>query len=69
MHFEGCIVAVTGNAMDDDVCEFFRAGADAVVTKPMTLSKLKVILSCFDDIEDGMVPRERMMEFGVPKYE
>eukprot|EP00602_Paraphysomonas_sp_CaronLab_P004766 CAMPEP_0185022188 /NCGR_PEP_ID=MMETSP1103-20130426/4919_1 /TAXON_ID=36769 /ORGANISM="Paraphysomonas bandaiensis, Strain Caron Lab Isolate" /LENGTH=619 /DNA_ID=CAMNT_0027554155 /DNA_START=516 /DNA_END=2371 /DNA_ORIENTATION=+ len=32
--FMGCIIAVTGNAMDDDVQEFLDVGADAVVTKP-----------------------------------
>jgi CheY-like chemotaxis protein len=33
--FKGCIVAVTGNAMDDDVKEFLDVGADALVAKPM----------------------------------
>lgn len=50
----GCVVAVTGNAMDSDVQEFLAAGADAIVTKPMTKPKLRQILQCFEGYQQGM---------------
>ena len=58
--FMGCIIAVTGNAMDDDVQEFLDVGADAVVTKPMKRVKLEAIMNCFlpgATVEDA---RERL---------
>ena len=58
---KGCIVAVTGNAMDDDVKEFLDVGADAVVAKPMKAQKLEAILNCFElGDEDVMKSREKV---------
>lgn len=33
--FRGLIIAVTGNALDDDVAAFLGAGADLVLAKPL----------------------------------
>lgn len=76
--FKGCVVAVTGNAMDDDVKEFLDAGADAVVTKPMTINKLSQVLGCFtlpkeeeekkekEEEEISFDPRERLHSLSSP---
>mmetsp|Transcript_21743 Transcript_21743/g.31644 ORF Transcript_21743/g.31644 Transcript_21743/m.31644 type:complete len:864 (+) Transcript_21743:98-2689(+) len=58
--FLGCIIAVTGNAMDDDVQEFLDVGADAVVTKPMKRVKLEAILQCFVIGETIDVARQKL---------
>ena len=42
-----CVVAVTGNAVDEDIQDFLDAGAQHCVVKPMTPAKLADILSCF----------------------
>ena len=60
--YTGCIVAVTGNAMDTDVREFLAAGADAVVTKPMKMTKLDAILTCVNKSEDDVVLARRLLK-------
>jgi CheY-like chemotaxis protein len=39
------IIGVTGNAMDDSICEFLEAGADAVLLKPLKLASLEALLT------------------------
>ena len=47
--FDGLIIALTGNVMDDDISEFMRAGADAVLAKPLRSQQLGQILSYVED--------------------
>ena len=47
MGIETVIVAVTGNAMDDDRHAFFEVGANEVMSKPITRKKLKDTLDKF----------------------
>lgn len=57
-------MAVTGNAVDDDVNAFFKAGAECVQLKPMTMAKLDAVLSCFvppSDGYNGATPNERLL--------
>lgn len=64
--YTGCIVAVTGNAMDTDVREFLAAGADVVVTKPMKMTKLDAILQSINDGGgDVTVTRQLLRKIGT----
>jgi CheY-like chemotaxis protein len=45
------IVGITGNALDVDVKTFIRAGADAIITKPMRPKQLETILGYAMDFE------------------
>ena len=68
--YDGCIIAVTGNAMDDDVNAFFNVGADAVICKPMKRDKLDIILGCFQGYEgaqDNLIVRSKIRK-NVPSY-
>ncbi len=38
------VLGVTGNALDEDVRAFTRAGADAVVTKPVSTARLAAVV-------------------------
>ena len=42
--FTGLIVGVTGNALDDDVANFIKAGADCVFAKPFREEHLAALL-------------------------
>lgn len=44
-------VQVTGNALEEDVRDFIQAGADKVLTKPVSRQKLEKELSTF-----GLLP-------------
>lgn len=39
MGFQGVIIGVTGDLMDEDVKEFENCGADAVMAKPLDLKE------------------------------
>jgi CheY-like chemotaxis protein len=39
------IIGITGNALEEDIAEFKKAGANCVLTKPIQVSKLRDILS------------------------
>ena len=47
--FSGAIFGVTGNALPEDISVFLNHGADAVVTKPIRLSKIE---QCWKDFND-----------------
>jgi len=44
MGFDGLIIAVTGNALDEDVVEFYKSGADLVLFKPLQITQLEALL-------------------------
>ena len=37
--YQGIVVGVTGNVLQDDIDYFFKCGADAVLSKPLNISK------------------------------
>ena len=39
LRYEGLVLGVTGNAMEDDIADFLAHGADEVVVKPLTREK------------------------------
>ena len=41
MGFTGIIIALTGNALEEDVKVFLDKGADAVMTKPLNKEEFK----------------------------
>eukprot|EP01041_Mallomonas_annulata_P014389 gene14389-30628_t len=43
--YSNLIVGVTGNAMEDDVKAFLRAGADMIFTKPFKLEHLHALIA------------------------
>lgn len=45
--YKGPIIAVTGNAMQKDVDEFIKMGADAVVKKPFKNKDIQELLVRF----------------------
>ena len=47
MGYMGPIIAVTGNAMQKDVDEFLKMGADAVVKKPFKNKEIQELLVRF----------------------
>ena len=50
LHFEGLILGVTGNALDDDIRNFIAQGADQVVLKPLTQDKFDHAYICFTEM-------------------
>ena len=38
--YDGVVIGVTGNVMQDDTDHFLRSGADAVLSKPLSIPKL-----------------------------
>lgn len=48
------IIGLTGNVLPEDVDLFTKHGANAVLTKPLDLEKLKVVLADFDDIPNDI---------------
>jgi len=45
--YEGVVIGITGNALPEDLTYFKDHGANAVITKPLTNTKLmEAILSC-----------------------
>ena len=42
--FEGIVIAVTGNALPDDVKDFLDHGADAVMPKPFDLETFRLLV-------------------------
>lgn len=50
LHFEGLILGVTGNALDDDIRNFIAQGADQVVLKPLTQDKFDHAYICFHEM-------------------
>jgi CheY-like chemotaxis protein len=47
--YEGLILGLTGNALDDDVRRFLDAGADCVFAKPFREAQLQTILSLISE--------------------
>lgn len=43
-NFQGFIAGLTGNAMEDDVNDFMKSGADIVLVKPLKFSQLKKLI-------------------------
>ena len=37
--YEGLVVGVTGNVLQDDIDYFIQCGADAVLSKPLSIPK------------------------------
>lgn len=48
-NFQNVIVGLTGNALDEDVAAFLRAGADIVLAKPMRKHHLDALLTYFTE--------------------
>jgi CheY-like chemotaxis protein/signal transduction histidine kinase len=44
LNYSGLIIGVTGNAMEDDIQDFIKHGADEVVIKPLTVDKFNQLL-------------------------
>jgi DNA-binding response OmpR family regulator len=44
MGYNHLVIGVTGNALDSDVAEFEKAGADMVLTKPVNMGALEKLL-------------------------
>lgn len=44
-NYEGIIIGLTGDAMDEDVENFMSSGADIVMVKPLSVPQLNLILS------------------------
>ncbi len=44
-----CIVGVTGNALPDDIARYIASGANEVITKPLTKSKLLEAISRYKE--------------------
>lgn len=42
--FQGMVIAVTGNALPEDVKDFLDHGADAVMPKPFDLDTFKALV-------------------------
>ena len=42
--FQHLIIGVTGNVLEDDLLEYYRAGADLVLTKPLKMAMLLLII-------------------------
>ena len=51
--FEGIVIAVTGNALPEDVKDFLDHGADAVMPKPFDINGFRRLVH---DIQNPMVP-------------
>jgi CheY-like chemotaxis protein len=47
--FNGLIIGLTGNALDDDVANFIKAGADCVFYKPFREEHLATLLGFIAD--------------------
>ncbi len=45
--YEGLIIGLTANAIEEDKTDFVSCGADIVMTKPLKVSKLYDILNCY----------------------
>ena len=45
MGYAGLVLGVTGNALKDDLDDFVKSGADAVIVKPMTRQKFQEFVS------------------------
>ena len=60
--FKGFIIGVTGNGMEEDVADFMSHGADAVIVKPMDLSKFQ---STMESLEGKVVQTLREKETPV----
>ena len=43
--YRGCIVAVTGNTLKEDVNHFLSCGADVFLSKPLQLSQLMKVMN------------------------
>jgi CheY-like chemotaxis protein len=37
--FDGLVIGVTGNVLQDDIDHFLRSGANAVLSKPLSIPK------------------------------
>lgn len=48
-HTYMCIVGVTGNALPDDIARYIANGANEVITKPLTKSKLLAAISRYKE--------------------
>jgi len=44
MGLKQVIIGVTGNVLQEDVDHFMRSGADAVLSKPLSMDKLRATL-------------------------
>ena len=42
--FENLVVGVTGNVLEEDMLEYFAAGADLIIPKPMRASTLHALI-------------------------
>lgn len=60
-------MAVTGNAVDDDVNAFFKAGVEHLVVKPMTSAKLDEVLGCFGEINKASAS-EKLKALSASEY-
>mmetsp|Transcript_17069 Transcript_17069/g.23459 ORF Transcript_17069/g.23459 Transcript_17069/m.23459 type:complete len:922 (+) Transcript_17069:41-2806(+) len=49
LHFHGVVIGITGNALQEDVATFLQQGADQILIKPITKSKLLDSLYSFKD--------------------
>mmetsp|Transcript_9907 Transcript_9907/g.13587 ORF Transcript_9907/g.13587 Transcript_9907/m.13587 type:complete len:940 (-) Transcript_9907:315-3134(-) len=47
LQYHGVIIGITGNALPSDIAEFTTAGADTVIIKPLTKSKLVDCINAF----------------------
>ena len=54
------IFGLTGNALEDDVNYFLKAGADCVVAKPLRRTQLDAILKCIDVYGRDSVPNVKL---------
>jgi signal transduction histidine kinase/FixJ family two-component response regulator len=56
--FEGIIVGLTGNALDEDVAEFTSAGADIVLSKPLKMNQVDKFIEYLEQYGSKSYRRE-----------
>jgi len=60
--YEGLIIGITGNVLDDDVKLYLEGGADIVLSKPLKMSQLEMIFSHADEHGTRSIPNMKLTE-------
>eukprot|EP00597_Dinobryon_sp_UTEXLB2267_P008080 CAMPEP_0170084348 /NCGR_PEP_ID=MMETSP0019_2-20121128/19592_1 /TAXON_ID=98059 /ORGANISM="Dinobryon sp., Strain UTEXLB2267" /LENGTH=563 /DNA_ID=CAMNT_0010300441 /DNA_START=238 /DNA_END=1929 /DNA_ORIENTATION=+ len=58
-NYKGIIIGITGNALPADISMFLSSGANQVITKPLTKTKLLIVLKHFRVLPGMTLPSEK----------